>query len=277
MKVLYYCILLTQLLLITSCVSEVEKEFLRINYFPLSENIIGAKEILVDEYKTFFIKQIDSLLIISTDTEPFLRFYNEKNEFLLGVGRDGRGPNEFSHVLNFNTYVSKDGLNIIAYDYMLLKLYVINIDKSLASKKLAIDKVIELPRELRGITNIFYINDKEFIGVYDDLFDKKLDKDIGVFLYNYESNSIKTSKIKTIEVQPFDLMASTNLNNSPAAISHDRSKLAVSKIYFPIVEIFDEQLNLLKKIIIGRNKIPVQINPEIYFDGIIETHYKTVA
>lgn len=279
MKKVTICIILGIILTINGCNQpDGIDEYIKIKEFPSLYHLSEPEKIFSDEIRNFFIQKIDSFLIISSDTEPFLKIYNEQEEYLLGIGRRGRGPNEFSHVLDIDVYNNGDGAQIIAYDYMLLKLYLININQSIEQEKLIVDKTYELPKELRGVTDIFYSNREQarVFGVYDDLFDKKLNESIGAFSLDLVINDLKTANLTSIKVEPFDLNVAMNINNSPSAVSDDKTKMAVTMLYQPIVSIFNQNLELERKILIEKSEFTNQIATEDFIDNEIEPVYVAI-
>lgn len=233
-------ILLLSLIIFSSCITD-QKKFNGqiITEFPTPIELKGDR-VFEDELGLISIKVIDSLTVISTMKKDIIKVYDSNQHLISGFGKKGRGPNEFnmSPVIQ-DGIKTRNFIRIFTLDQQLLTLSSIDIKTSIDSSKVSINKRYELPRELSGTIDIFYVDSTEIIGTYDDRFSKRLNKKRGGFYYHPRTDNFNTFPLFNLTIKPYEVMPATNINARSSDISPNRSKFASVMMHYPGLEIFD--------------------------------------
>src|SRR5699024_8372286 len=107
---------------------------------------------------------------------------------------------------------TRNFIKIFTFDQQLLTIGSIDIKTSKDSNKVSINEKYELPRELSGTIDMFYVDSTEIIGTYDDRFSKRLNKKRGGFYYHQRTDNFKTFPLFNLTMEPYEVIPATNIN-----------------------------------------------------------------
>lgn len=224
-------------LIVIGCSSEKkdEKDDL-ITGFPEPITIEGER-ILENEVGLLYIKKMGSLLIISTQTEPLIKVYDQNENFVSGFGRIGSGPNEFNSPPFISEGITEgDKKVILAHNSQLNKLNVIDLNETINSNQIVSLELYEFPSDLMGVSNVYYVNEDTLMGMYSDHSYRRLNGKKGGFYYFPKTNRFETFELTNLTIEPFHSTDESNLNARFPILSHDRKKFAFLTRFAPIFE-----------------------------------------
>lgn len=274
----FYIVCFIVLLILSGCSSN-EKKFngKLVNNFSHVVELKGTR-VFENEIGIRYIKQIDSLVVISTMNAPFIHIYNKNENFIADIGKKGRGPSEFSVPPLIRDAIKLDqAINIFTYDHHVLTLNRIDLMTSIDSNKVIIDQKYELPKELTGVVEVFYVDDTMLTGIYDDHFSKQLDEKRGGFYYNLKMKELKIFPLFNLEIIPYAIMPATNLNARMTTISPNRTKLASVMLYYPGLEIIHlDSIITPSRYLLAKNPPKPTFELKDFKEGEITTYYKFI-
>ncbi|MEO1022163.1 MAG: hypothetical protein AAFW89_06420 [Bacteroidota bacterium] len=105
-----------------------------VSEFPEPIQLEGEKILLEEHevYKPFYIEFIDSLLVVSTQTDgKLLAIYDNEGTYQVSFGRLGQGPNELNDYPDIYNYQIQNQTIVTTFDINLLTLDKINLTKSM--------------------------------------------------------------------------------------------------------------------------------------------------
>lgn len=236
--------------------------------------VLEGQQIFEDVYGSIYMKEVDSLIVISTMQEnPLYNVYNKNQELVSQFGRMGRGPGEFPYPIHI--YDSKDHY-LFAFESPLLKWNKIDLIKSMEKQEVVIEEDYELPRELNGARDVFFKDENTLVGIYDDYFDKRLDERRGGFYYNIDSQNYELVQLENLKIEPYEVMPATNINAKMPAISPDRSKLAIVSVYSPLIEILNLNTKEVTKINLDKDSYKTEFLLDDFKERKLNLHYTFV-
>ncbi len=227
--------------------------------FPPPVELTGER-IFKSEYGLRNLIKIDSLMIITTTRDTLIHIYDVEQNFIKSMGTKGRGPTEFNAPPLFLQSLKKDSTTyIFILNHNLLTFSRINLTATLDSNKIVIDKRYNLPGELVGTSQIFFINNTLLAGMYDDHFSKQLDEKRGLFFYHPDTKKFITVPLYNYKVEPYKTISvaipASNANARGAAIKPDRTKIALISLMYPMLEILDINSSNVKRYLL-KEKLP---------------------
>lgn len=151
------------------------------NEFPPAKQLEGNR-VFEGEMGIVSVLHHDSLTIISTSEEPFIKIYDSSQQLISRFGKEGRGPGEFSMSPFIRDAVDrKSATEIFVYDHQLLTLHSIDLRASIDSNEVVTNRIYELPKKMNGAFDVFFVDSTTIIGTYDDRFSKRVDEKRGGF------------------------------------------------------------------------------------------------
>lgn len=224
------------------------------------------------------MKNVDSLMIISTGRDTLFHIYNKSGKQIYSFGKVGKGPKEFMDAtLIYDANEKDDTISLFAYDSNLLKYSKINLNKSKETNGIVVDAEYEFPVELRGINDVYYINEDTLAGIYSDNFYKKLDGKWGGFYYYPKSKKFETFTLLNLTIEPYELMPSINLNSRLSSLAPNRRKIAVVNVHTPILEIIKIGSKQPKKYYLGFKPSTYTYNLKDFKNDEVTQYYTFVA
>lgn len=130
-----------------------------ISGFPDPIILMGEKIAIEEDgvYQPFYIEFMDSLLVVSTQTDgKLISIYDREGKYLSGFGRIGQGPNELNDHPDIYNYQTEDQTIVTTFDINLMTLDKINLTRSIANNHLLVEDTYEFPKESRRLSTIFY-------------------------------------------------------------------------------------------------------------------------
>ncbi len=208
----------------------------------------------------------DSILIVqnrSRDGQSLIELYDLGSKKLINkLLRFGRGHNE---VLKCTSFVA-DG-KLIVYDFQLNNLFNINIDSVLSNKQY----IPKAENVSGGIASPTYLDNQPIMDnlcVFDD-------DNLNIHQKGRRLIFCKDNKVNQGQNYKFNTL---NVNSGSLVIaSPDHKKVMYASGHFPVMELYDNNLELLKAIS-GPNEFAVKYyidddNNELIFDGSIPYTY----
>lgn len=210
-----------------------------IDDFPEPIELKGTT-ILEQELNILYVSFADTLLMSIANRDTLFHLYDKTLNHVSSFGLKGRGPGEFVMPPIIQDVILKQNSTIgLIYDQFRKELIQVNLTSSIERNELVIDDIIEVPRDLWGVKKVFSHSQDEFIGVYDDRDEQRLDGQKGGFYYYTKNDSIKIFEMYNLKVEPYETLAEMNVNATVQSISPNRNKMAVAKVAFPGLEIFE--------------------------------------
>lgn len=269
----HFLLFLINLLLLASCISD-NKNTNQNFQQPVR---LEGKRIFMKEFSLVQVANIDSLIVISTDKDTLFHIYDKNEKYLAGLGVKGRGPGEFMQIPAIEDIEkTKLGFKFLVNDEIRKSLISIDLTASLDSDQLVIENRYTLPNELRGALDFMYGNEDTFIGVYDDRFDKQLDKKRGGFYYNAKTDTFHTFPLNNLEIQPYEMISATNINARMPAISPTGSKVAIIMLHFPQLSILDVGSFATNSYLLDSNPPEVTFDLEAFKKGEVIEYYRYI-
>lgn len=271
-----YWIYLVGLLLVGACEKENgnSNEAL-VDGFTSPVELKGTS-VFENEYSLAQIVSLDSLFLISTRRDTIFHIYNRKGKKISSFGRKGRGPNELTRTFAIEDIVRNSPLEAFIYDEIRKELVKINMTASINSGNLNVEKRIEIPDQLQGAFDFLFVNEQEFIGVYDDHFNKQLDEQRGGFYFYPSTGEFQTFSLDNLEIEPYENMPATNINARVPAISPDRSKMAIAMMHYPQITIFNVKDSTRKSHLTNSNPPDDKFKLENFKDGDVTEFYSSI-
>ncbi|RNC79569.1 MAG: hypothetical protein ED557_13670 [Balneola sp.] len=227
---------LASIILILNCVEQKNNNIEVVTNFP---EPIDLKEeiILEDQFGNFFIKPLDSLLLLSTiQLDSLYHVYNE-DLYKIGVfGKIGPGPDEL--LIPYHIYDNTNS-SVFIFDAQLLKLKEIDLTLSIDSSRIIVKREINLPREFIGLREIFYLDKANLIGIYDDHIHQRIDSKKGIVIYNFQKDEYDIIELINFKLNPYDRTEQININSRTPVLSRNNNKLALISVHAPLLEIID--------------------------------------
>lgn len=238
-----------------------------IENFPSSLKLEG-EQILEEEVGIVQLSKVDSFFIVSKEQEPFFHIYDDEMEYITAFGSQGKGPREFvrSPIIE-DIFRQNQDIYLLINDEMQKELISINFTKSLRERNLVIGDRYDLPSKLDGALDFFYLNESKIVGIYDDRFHQKLDKARGGFYYNFGGNNFETFPLLNLRIEPFEVMAETNINARIPVLSPDREKMAIGMIHFPRLTIYDIESESSEFFLLDQNLPDKTFNLQAFQEG----------
>ncbi len=261
--------LLLVLIFLGGCQSDVSHKK---NYIIKSINENSFKEVVTLEAEPAskinshlinpgFTFVLDSLLIVYERNvdNGFIKIFSLKdNAYLQGFGKRGRGPKEFSNVLqNFvETTGTKSLKAATIFDWGNARLVEWNIDSSLNRNLLKINQSYTLPPKTILAQRAIFINDSTIVGTGG------IDKG-SMFFANTQNDSIWYSDL----IPPLSEEIGTQkdiaeLYRSEFAVNYTKDLIVLSNKWFNQISFFDTE-GTPKKIIKGKGNVLLKENSEM--------------
>lgn len=242
------------LILVYSCSSSIDEykieeqkvEFL--SEIPEPVDLVGER-IETESYglyKLYYLDFIDSLLVISTNTDgKLIAVYDQNGKYVGGFGKIAQGPNELNDSpIIYNHQTENNQTIVTTFDNNLLTLDKINLTRSIADNNLVIESTYEFPKELRRISTAFYVNSTKITGVYEGQFYKNLDQRTGLYTFNPTTGDFITERLPNIDFKssnPSNVTYGhyiTRLNARRSDLSPSNTYFTTIMRYIPLLQIF---------------------------------------
>lgn len=273
--ILYFIIITILSTLLIGCSKENSQTNFKRYDFNSEEIELNGVEMLQEYHSLFRLRVTSDYIILSTSNEPLIHVMDRNNlKELVSFGEFGRGPGEFSHIVDFTAIQDSEDLIIRYHDYNLLFFNEVELQENGDSLNFDFKDRIELPGVLMGVIDLYKLSNNQFVGVYDDIFDQRIDSKTGVFNYSVSSDKLKTYAVEFLNVSPFEKNTATNINISPSSYNQNKNIIAVSKLYSPIIEIVPlTEGNENKRLIYSDNKYTNNYKAEDFLDGNLRQFY----
>ena len=218
--------------------NELKKIELNRMSFPDSSKLIG-QNIMLDSIlspRAYYTIRDSLFLIINRDTSPFYCFLYSKRKLLVKFARRGRGPNELLSASFVSTmYNYSNSGEIYLYDGKTKRLFEYNID-SLIKNQNYTPKRISLPD---NVFNFSKMNDTCYICYNSFFINNKTLSNNGERIYTYCPNTKNSLQLKYKYFTP-------NVTKGFVLISPDKKKIIVPYYYEDRIDIFNNELTLIK-------------------------------
>jgi hypothetical protein len=264
--------------LLSTCTTD-KKESLNqiITGFPPAVTLNGTKA-FQQEFGIYYLKSIDSLIVISTGQDTLFHIYNTSGKQIYSFGEVGKGPKEFAEAtLIYDANKENGTINLFADNPDLLKSSKINLNKSKEMDGIVVDAEYEFPAELRGIDNVYYINEDTLAGIYSDNFYKKLDGKWGGFYYYPKTKKLETFSLLNLTLEPYELMPAINLNSRLSSLAPNRKKMAVVNVHAPVLEVIEIGAKQPIKYYLGFKPSTFTYNLDDFKNDKVTQYYTFVA
>lgn len=255
---------LIALMFIMGCSGERDNEELGVNTMKASRADFPAKallegeEILRDDYyhhhKVFIL---DTVLLTTSNAGDyhFHAYHTQTQEYLGSLGVRGEGPDEWTmpQTTNGQYEVTESGVFLWFFDYRRGHLSKIDVTQTLRSGSPypVIDKSISIDGKKFPFFVLFYVNDEKLVG---DCWMTEQDR-VRIKSYNPKTEDARRSTLfptmENIHLLPAEVINS--LYTTTFAIHPTKNLFVQAMATFNRIDIFDEDLNLLRSVVDGEN------------------------
>ncbi len=275
MNSLTVCIL--ALIFLYSCSSPIDEYKIKeqkvefISEFPEPITLTGIK-IETENYglyKLYYLDFIDSLLVLSTNTDgKLVAVYDRNGKYLSGFGKIAQGPNELNEApLIYNHQKINNQSFVTTFDINLLTLDKINLTRSIIENHLIIENTYEFPKESRRISTAFYVDSTKIMGVYEGQFYKNLDQRTGLYTFNPATGDFITERLPNIEFKSSN-PSNVTYGHYITRLNARRSDLSPSNTYFTTIMRYIPLLQIFK---VGKSSF--EHVGSYYLDNEIRNHH----
>lgn len=255
---------LLALLLLMGCSGERDNEELGVNTIKANRADFPAKvmlegeEIIQDDYHHHHkVYILDTVLLTTSNAGDyhFHAYHTQTQEYLGSMGVRGEGPDEWTmpSTTTGQHEVTEEGLFLWFFDYQRGHLSKIDLTKTLQSGSPY--PILATSFRIDGrkfpYFQLFYLSDEKLVG---DCWITEQDR-VRIKSYNPKTEEVKKSPLfpsmKNLHLLPAEVINS--LYSSPF-VKHPTKNLFVQAMFvMNRIDIFDEDLNLLKSVVDGEN------------------------
>lgn len=215
--------------------------------FPEEKWLIG-EELYYDEIGVLEMNVIDTFMILRIPhKENMFNVYELSNQSFIGsFGLKGKGPNEFLGPRYSNQFlIDSTGIKIWINDIIREKYSLINVTKSLESKKTFVEKTFDINAE-----QLFYFHDDKILGNDDS-------KKGRMFKYNPKIKEKNYSSFFPVIPQNFHYQFITHKNI--CKLKTDKSKIVSVMHYFKRIDFFTTNGEIENSVIYQDDYSPSEI------------------